>query len=53
MKDTRSLLSFDYNKKEKILSLEELSIGIEAKKIVVGFSENDRTLFYHGVKVFH
>lgn len=52
LKDTRSLLSFDYYKKENILSLEEISIGIEAKKFVVGFSENDKTIFYHGVKKF-
>ena len=52
LKSADSLLSFDYNKAENVLPLNQMTIGTEAKKLISTFAESDRFVFLNGVKRF-
>ena len=52
LKSADSLLSFDYNKAENVLPLNQMTIGTEAMKLISNFAESDRFVFLNGVKRF-
>ena len=52
LKTSDNLLSFDYNKSENVLSFNEFSIGNMTKRLISDFPENDKAVFYQGIKRF-
>lgn len=52
LKKSDTLLTFEYNKSENMLPNKDISIGIQTKKLIADFTDNDKTVFYQGIKNF-
>ena len=50
LKTSDALLSFDYRKPENVLPYNEFSIGKMTKRLISDFSENNKVVFYEGIK---